>query len=372
MLKSSVVWMVIGLPWLADVARSAEKLPTGVACLLEENAAELLPKLTNPWGDPGEGAEEKEIVFAGKSAIKITTLQRYCNLIPGWAYRIAEKPKEGEFRYLRFAWKADALAGIMLQLHDDKDWHIRYTAGTNKFGWESKTVAASPPAEWSVVTIDLFKDFGEREIHGIALTMFDGTAGYFDHIYFARTIEELDAIDATGLGDSAPLKLSPKEVETHWKQLSSPDASVAYRSFWTLAAAGDSAQPVLAKKLGGEAEEVDVAQIEKWLAQLDDDDFATRELSHRAVDHAPGRRQSAVGEGDSSAAPRRKCARGSIRSSKRPSVRSPNRSDSSDKRGGFCGSSRSGQGEPEALRAGGRNRGSSGANASGSPNRQFT
>jgi hypothetical protein len=165
----------------------------------------------------------------------------------------------------------------MLQLHDDKDWHIRYTAGANKFGWTSQTVAETLPQEWTVVTIDLFKDFGEREIHGIALTTFDGTAGYFDHIYFARTIAELDAIDATGLGEGEPLKLTPDEVEQHWNQLTSGDGSVAYRSFWTLAAGGESARPLLAAKVGGEAAAVDAATIADWLKQLDAEEFSARE-----------------------------------------------------------------------------------------------
>jgi hypothetical protein len=268
----------VGLVCLAiGTAVSAEKLPAGVLCLLEDNAAELLPKLTNPWGDPGEGHVEKDHVFSGDSAVKITILQRYCNLIPGWAYHITEKPKAGEYRYLRFAWKSDGLAGIMLQLHDDKDWHIRYTAGANTMGWASQTVAESPPGEWALVTIDLFKDFGEREIHGIALTTFDGPAGYFDHIYLGRTIEELDAIDATGLHDAGPKKLTAEEIEMHYKQLGSSDAALAYRSFWTLAAAGDSAQGLLAKKLGVEVVEVDAAKIASWLKQLDDDDFDVRE-----------------------------------------------------------------------------------------------
>lgn len=275
---SRVVLFCLGLAGLAaSDASSADKLPAGVICLLEDNAAELLPQLTNPWGDPGEGHIEKDHVFSGDSAVKITILQRYCNLIPGWAYRITERPKAGEYRYLRFAWKSDGLAGIMLQLHDDKDWHIRYTAGANKFGWASQTVAESTPGEWALVTIDLFKDFGEREIHGIALTTFDGPAGYFDHIYLGRTIEELDAIDATGLHVAAPKKLTADEVEAHYKQLSSSDASLAYRSFWTLAAAGDSAHGALAKKLGGEVAEVDAAKIVTWLKQIDDDDFTIRE-----------------------------------------------------------------------------------------------
>jgi hypothetical protein len=263
---------------MGSPSAAADGLPRGVARLLEDNAAELLPKLTNPQGDPGEGHVEKGEVFSGESSIKITILQRYCNFIPAWAYRIAEKPKEGEYRYLRFAWKSDGLTGIMLQLHDDKDWFIRYTAGANKFGWETKFVSETLPQEWTMVTVDLFKDFGEREIHGIALTTFDGAAGYFDHIYFGRTIEELDAIDATGLGKDGPLKLAPEEVEKHWSELTSPDASLAYRSFWTLAAGGESAQGFLAKKVpDADAPPADAAAIAEWIKQLDDDDFAVRE-----------------------------------------------------------------------------------------------
>jgi hypothetical protein len=296
MLRQCALFALLGLV-VAGPTAAAEKLPPGVACLLEDNAADLLPKLTNPWGDPGEGTIEKDVVFSGDSAVKITVLQRYCNLIPGWAYRITEKPKEGEFRYLRFAWKSDGLTGIMLQLHDDKDWHLRYTAGANKFGWTSQTVADGLPAEWRLVTVDLFKDFGEREIHGIALTTFDGTAGYFDHIYLGRSVAELDAIDATALAERGPLSLSADELEAHWKQLTSADAALTYRSFWTLAAGGEPARAMLAKKLGGDEAEVDAATISAWLVQLDDDDFAVRErATAKLVAHIAAARKAAEAE----------------------------------------------------------------------------
>ena len=272
LLKLLLLGLILAFPLTAS-----GQLPPGVLCLLEENAAELLPKLTNPWGDPGNGEVEKDTVFSGESSVKITVLQRYMNFIPDWAYKIVEKPKEGEYRYLRFAWKSDGLSGIMLQLHDDKDWHIRYTSGANKFGWTSQTVSDKLPAEWTVVTIDLFKDFGEREIHGIALTTFDGTAGYFDHIYLARNLEELDAIDATGLVAKEPLKLSDEDAEKLHKQLSSTDAALAYRAFWTLAAGGESAKALLARKLGGDVAAVDAERIGGWIKQLDDDDFDVRE-----------------------------------------------------------------------------------------------
>jgi hypothetical protein len=282
MLTSQCQVLLIGLS-LSSAVSAAEPLPAGVVCLLEDNAAELLPKLTNPGGDPGNGEVDKDIVFSGKNATKISVLQRYNNFIPGWSYRIVEKPKEGEYRYLRFAWKSDGLSGIMLQLHDDKNWNIRYTAGANKFGWESLTLSDKLPTDWAVVTIDLFKDFGEREIHGIALTTFDGLAGYFDHIYLSRTIEELDAIDATGLSGKGPLKLTDDEIELRCKQLSSSDDSLVYRAFWTLAAGGESAAAALRKKLGGDLAEVDAKRIATWIMQLDDDDFEVREQATKRL-----------------------------------------------------------------------------------------
>ena len=260
---------------VASVVNAADRLPQGVACLLDENGAELLPQLTNPSGDAGEGEVEKKVIFSGQSAIKITVYQKYFNLLPGWAYRIAENPKEGEYRYLRFAWKAEGATGIMLQLHDDKDWNVRYTAGASKFGWATRFVAETPPGEWTIITVDLFKDFGERAIHGIALTAFDGV-GYFDHIYLARSVEDLDANDATGLTDRGPLKLTPEEVEKHRANLASTDASVAYRAFWTLVAGGESTRAALAKA-GAEPIEVDDAKVKEWLKQLDHDEYAVRE-----------------------------------------------------------------------------------------------
>jgi hypothetical protein len=272
------LFTLFGLLGFCDIALPADSLPAGVACLLEDNGSELLPLLTNNGGDLGEGHVEKEVMFSGTSALKITVYQRYFNLIPGWAYRVTESPKEGEYRYLRFAWKSDGSTGMMLQLHDDKDWHIRYTAGANKFGWESRFVGETPPKEWTVVTVDLFKDFGEREIHGIALTAFDGSGGYFDHIYFGRTIAALDAIDATGLSERRePLVLTPEQVGEHFDNLISADASVAYRSFWTLAAAGESARIVLEGKLGGDVAEVNAAKIAEWIKQLDHEEYLVRE-----------------------------------------------------------------------------------------------
>src|SRR3954469_17736298 len=84
----------------ADPAAGVVATATGrpaVVALLEDNADALLPLLTNPTGDPGEGHVEHVNVFSGRSAVRIVPLQRFEPHIPGWKYRIVEKPAAGEY-----------------------------------------------------------------------------------------------------------------------------------------------------------------------------------------------------------------------------------------------------------------------------------
>ncbi|MGI8977765.1 MAG: hypothetical protein ACR2FY_00925 [Pirellulaceae bacterium] len=203
-------------------------------------------------------------------------MQRYEPGIPGWEHRIREQPKPGEFRYLRFAWKCRGCTGIMLQMHDLTDWHIRYTAGGNKHGWMTQFVSDKPPSAWTVVTVDLFKDFGERTIRGMALTCFDGEAGYFDHIYLGRSIADLDRIDASGLAEAPPREWTAEELEEKWREATSQEAAAAYRGFWTLVHA-KPAPRFVTEKLKAMQRSGGAATVKKWLAELDHDDFATRE-----------------------------------------------------------------------------------------------
>jgi hypothetical protein len=263
--------------------------PSAVVELLEDDAAGLLAKLTNPTGDPGQGVVENNDVFAGTAAIRIIPMQRFEPHIAGWNYRITERPKAGEFRYLRFAWRADAgAAGIMVQLHDEKDWNVRLTAGIDQYNWGTRFVAPKPPTKWTVVTCDLFAEFGkqERAIQGIALTVFGGQAGYFDHIYLARTVDDLDRIDATALGGGARAKLDAAALERLWRELSDDDAARAYRAFWTLANAPDQGVAFVAKRLAWPKSAEAAGQVRAWIRQLDADDFRAREEATRELaDH---------------------------------------------------------------------------------------
>ena len=54
--------------------------------------------------------------------------------------------------------------------------------------------AANLPAEFTVVTRDLFADFGEFTLTGIALTPVDGEFGLFDHIYLGTTPQDFELV----------------------------------------------------------------------------------------------------------------------------------------------------------------------------------
>ena len=102
-----------------------------------------------------------EDCYSGATALKVAGYQRFRENLPGWSYPVVEKPRPGEYRYLRFAWKKSVGRGVMVQLClSGVDWG-RYFAGENAVGFvPALQVNPAPPREWEVVTRDLFADFG--------------------------------------------------------------------------------------------------------------------------------------------------------------------------------------------------------------------
>src|SRR5215217_4599970 len=84
-----VLWAILLSPTV-PFAEAADDVPPAVARILEDNAAELLARLTNPTGDPGQGLVETDDVYSGTAAIKIIPMQRFEPRIPGWGYKISE------------------------------------------------------------------------------------------------------------------------------------------------------------------------------------------------------------------------------------------------------------------------------------------
>src|SRR3954462_2593459 len=88
----------------AAPAPPPERPRPAVAELFEDDAAFLVRNLAHEHSYPGEAHAEAADVYSGRRSIKIIPMQRQSPAVPGWAFRVAERPGPGEFRYLRFAW----------------------------------------------------------------------------------------------------------------------------------------------------------------------------------------------------------------------------------------------------------------------------
>jgi hypothetical protein len=279
----------IGQPGGAVPNYVAPKADGPVVELLDEGLDPLFPQLMNDGGgEPGTVTREDRDVFAGVEAARVTPMQKYRSMLPGWNFKIVEKPtKAGEFRYLRFAWKKSGGGGIMIQFHDPaRSWAFRYFAGRNVQGWQpAMSVSDKLPGEWEVVTRDLFKDWGAITLTGFALTPFDGTGGLFDHMLLGRTVEDLDKATAAALGKVKPEKaLAGKERDAAWADLVGSDrvkAAAAQRQF--LSTATDHTD-YIGKKLAVSQKDKELGErIQRLVADLDNDKFDVRDAATDAL-----------------------------------------------------------------------------------------
>jgi len=128
---------------------------------------------------------------SGKLCLHVTPPQRAAKQLPGWNFRIVEKPAgANEFRFLRLSWKASG-AGVMVELARSGQWpkaedrNGRYHAGQNTTNWQSRETSPTAPREWDTVTLDLWKDLGSFTLTGLAPTAMGGDA-WFDRIELVR------------------------------------------------------------------------------------------------------------------------------------------------------------------------------------------
>ena len=132
--------------------------------------------------------------YQGTSALRVTPPQRYSVRIKDWDFRIREKPGPGEYRYLQLAWKTDGAKGVLIELADNGKWPPaekplrRYYSGQNTTKWQATQISPKAPQKWTVITRDLWRDFGEFTLTGIAPTAMDGPV-LFDRIELLRAVE---------------------------------------------------------------------------------------------------------------------------------------------------------------------------------------
>lgn len=115
--------------------------------------------------------------FAGSSSVSCTPSQSYNPNMTGWGFPIDDTP------YMTFAWKKDGGTGIMIQMAYDGTWAYRYFSGVNVTNWPGIQLEEDIPAQWTMYTRNLVDDFAAGwNLTGLALTPWDGVAGYYDFI----------------------------------------------------------------------------------------------------------------------------------------------------------------------------------------------
>jgi DNA-directed RNA polymerase subunit RPC12/RpoP len=209
----------------------AQKQPAGknladVVELLEDGADFLIENLDNGGNRDGSVASRNEqSVFSGKSSLIVTPFHRFRPGMPGWQYPIKEIPEPGEFRYVRFAWKRTEAPGILLQFFTRTNQWEGFYAGSLSRQVKRPMIklAEEPPRKWELVTRDLFKDFGPITIIGINFSAMEGGGeAHFDHIYLARTVEDLDRVTqrmTKGVEPEAPKQADTASGSIPWPQL---------------------------------------------------------------------------------------------------------------------------------------------------------
>jgi biopolymer transport protein ExbB len=120
--------------------------------------------------------------------------------MPGVSVPIRARPGAGEYRYLRYAWRKRGGGSATLQLAGGGDWEIesrgvkrsmKYAAGQAADA-AAVLVQSTLPDEWTVVTRDLFADFGETTITGLRIGCPDGEYILLDGMRFFRSLDDLE------------------------------------------------------------------------------------------------------------------------------------------------------------------------------------
>ena len=90
----------------------------------------------------------------------------------------------------QLAWKMAAVASDKVPVQKDVAEMIINRVIDNA----SVAIDSNLPAAFTVVTRDLFADFGEFTLTGLALSPVDGEYALFDHIYLGASTESLDTV----------------------------------------------------------------------------------------------------------------------------------------------------------------------------------
>jgi hypothetical protein len=155
---------------------------------------------------------EKEEVYSGSASLKISPVEDLDPHRIELELPIRESPRLGEYRYLRFAWRLQGDGRVCCSIGHDGLWgpdgevrdgrrpaqrSFRYDAGKGEPSYAAALrIDKQTPAQWVVVTRDLYTDFGEFTLTGLSFSVPEGHAAWVDHIYLGRTAQDFARVEA--------------------------------------------------------------------------------------------------------------------------------------------------------------------------------
>lgn len=265
-----------------DGKYAGPRIENGVAVLLDENVQPLIASIyANTGGKDPALAVDRDDVFAGLESLRQTGQELHAGNLAGWDFQFVETPKAAnEFRYMRFAWKKADDGSILLAFPQNGGWGgKRYVAGPYNLGGNGLKVAEDAPKEWTIVTRDVFKDFGALHMSGILFSSTSTGTTHWDLLLLGKTVEDLDVYTEAAIGKGKPKEpLTGKPRDEAWADLMGDDrnkASLAFRKFLPVAAEQVSyIRDRIPKPLAPDEELP--KRIKALIGQLGGDDFDAR------------------------------------------------------------------------------------------------
>jgi hypothetical protein len=137
-------------------------------------------------------ATELEDAFRGQRAVTFPSGSKF-ELSWQQPVAIRERPLLGEYRYIRFAFRASVRGALDLRLLTPHGVHpTAYHAGPRRSD-DRKTQRVWDrhlPAAWTVITRDLARDVGDLDLIGLQVEFSDGHELSLDNVYLARTLDD--------------------------------------------------------------------------------------------------------------------------------------------------------------------------------------
>lgn len=173
---------------------------TTLVTLLEDPTAADVAAMKTVSGDPAPVELVDSPSMVGAPALRISQgdFVEVSKFDP--PLTITERSALGELRFLRFAYRKEGSGQIeiLLQHAGDRETPAIYRMGQGAKKEPGYVVldGGELKDEWKIGFADLFANFGEIEVTGIALRVVDGGPCLFDHFYLARRHSDYELIVA--------------------------------------------------------------------------------------------------------------------------------------------------------------------------------